>query len=83
MRWVSDASYWFYLVHLPLTALGAGVLIGSGLPAGVKFLLVLGGTTVVCCVTYALLVRNTFVGAVLNGRRYRSLRLRPPGAHAG
>ncbi len=74
MRWVSDASYWFYLVHLPLTALGAGLLIGAGLPAGVKFLLVLGGTTAVCCVTYALLVRGTFVGAVLNGRRYRSLR---------
>jgi hypothetical protein len=70
MRFVSDASYWFYLVHLPLTALGAGLLIGSGLPAGIKFLLVLAGTTVVCWVTYSYAVRSTFVGRFLNGRRY-------------
>ena len=70
MRFVSDASYWFYLVHLPLTALGPGLLNGTGLPAGVKFLLVLGGTTFVCWVTYRYLVRATFVGKFLNGRRY-------------
>jgi len=70
MRYVSDASYWFYLIHLPLTALGAGLLIGSGLPAGVKFALVLGGTTAVCWVTYVYLVRGTFVGQFLNGRKY-------------
>jgi peptidoglycan/LPS O-acetylase OafA/YrhL len=71
MRFVSDASYWFYLIHLPLTALGAGLLIGSGLPAAVKFMLVLGGTTVVCWVTYFYLVRSTFVGKFLNGRKHR------------
>jgi peptidoglycan/LPS O-acetylase OafA/YrhL len=70
MRFVSDASYWFYLIHLPLTALGAGLLIGSGLPAGLKFVLVLGGTTGVCWMTYFYLVRSTFVGKFLNGRRY-------------
>jgi len=70
MRFASDASYWFYLIHLPLTALGTGLLIGSGLPAGVKFLLVLGGTTAVCWVTYVYLVRGTFVGKFLNGRKF-------------
>jgi peptidoglycan/LPS O-acetylase OafA/YrhL len=70
MRFVSDASYWFYLVHLPLTAFGAGLLIGSGLPAGIKFLLILGGTTIICWTTYAYLVRGTFVGKFLNGRKY-------------
>jgi glucan biosynthesis protein C len=75
MRFVSDASYWFYLVHLPLTALGAGLLIGSGLSAGIKFALVLGGTTAVCWVTYFYLVRSTFVGEFLNGRKHpRALR---------
>lgn len=75
MRFASDASYWFYLIHLPLTALGAGLLIGSGLPAGVKFVLVLAGTTAVCWVTYLYLVRGTFVGRFLNGKKYpRALR---------
>jgi glucan biosynthesis protein C len=70
MRFISDASYWFYLIHLPLTALGAGLLIGSGLPSGIKFVLVLGGTTALCWVTYFYLVRSTFVGQFLNGRKY-------------
>ena len=61
MRFVSDASYWFYLVHLPLTAFGAGLLVGSGLPAGIKFVLILAGSTIICWVTYAYLVRGTFV----------------------
>lgn len=78
MRFVSDASYWFYLMHLPLTALGAGLLIGSGLPAVVKFMLVLGGTTAVCWVTYFYLVRSTVVGKFLNGRKHpRALRPAP------
>ena len=70
MRFASDASYWFYLIHLPLTALGAGLLIGSGLPSGIKFALVLGATTSVCWVTYVYLVRGSFVGLFLNGRKY-------------
>jgi peptidoglycan/LPS O-acetylase OafA/YrhL len=78
MRFVSDAAYWFYLIHLPLTALGAGLLIGTGLPAAVKFSLVLLGTTLICLVTYVFLVRGTFVGQFLNGRKYpRTMRGAP------
>lgn len=70
MRYVSDASYWVYLIHLPLTALLPGVVANWPLPAIIKFLLVLLFTTVFCFTTYHYFVRNTFIGQFLNGRRY-------------
>ena len=70
MRWVSDASYWFYLVHLPLTAFFPGLLVGTGLPALAKFALVLGATSLCCWLSYTYLVRSTSVGLFLNGRKY-------------
>lgn len=70
MRYLSDASYWVYLVHLPLTALLPAFVVNLPLPAFGKFLLVLSGTTVICFVSYHFLVRDTFIGQFLNGKRY-------------
>jgi len=70
MRWVSDASYWFYLVHLPLAAFFPGLLVGTGLPAFVKFCLVLGAVTLCCWMSYAYLIRSSTIGYFLNGRKY-------------
>ena len=69
-RYVADASYWMYLVHLPL-AVWLPVLLGrQPLPAELKFALALGGVAAVTLLTYHFLVRSTFIGASLNGRRY-------------
>ena len=70
MRYVSDASYWFYLIHLPLTAVLPGFLAGWGSGPITKFIVVLTLTTLLCWVSYHYLVRNTFIGKFLNGRRY-------------
>ena len=70
MRYVSDSSYWVYLLHLPLTALLPSYLMGFAAPAVVKFLIVMLGTAFVCFISYHYLVRNTFIGKFLNGRRY-------------
>ena len=69
-RYLADASYWMYLVHLPFTMLLPALLASIGLPAVVKFSLVLGMTTAVTLVTYHYWVRSTFIGETLNGRRY-------------
>lgn len=70
MRYVSDSSYWVYLLHLPLTAFLPAFLLGISIPAFFKFLIVMTGTAVVCFITYHYFVRATFIGKFLNGRSY-------------
>jgi glucans biosynthesis protein C len=70
VRYVADAAYWMYLVHLPFTIWIPGLLATSPLPALVKFTIVLGATTLVTIVSYHYLVRSTAIGVLLNGRRH-------------
>jgi hypothetical protein len=69
-RYMADASYWMYLVHLPCTIVLPAVLSNAPLPPIVKFSVVLGTTTFLTVVTYHYWVRATGIGQVLNGRRY-------------
>jgi surface polysaccharide O-acyltransferase-like enzyme len=74
IRYLSDAAYWMYLVHLPITIWMPGLLAQTDLSAIVKSPIVLATTALVTILTYHLLVRSTAIGALLNGRRYpRSL----------
>jgi hypothetical protein len=72
IRFMSDASYWFYLVHLPITALIPGLLMRTGWVGvvGIKFLLVLSVTTVICWISYIAFVRYSAIGLLLNGKKY-------------
>jgi peptidoglycan/LPS O-acetylase OafA/YrhL len=78
-RYLTDASYWIYLVHLPLTVLLPSLLIRFDAPLLAKFLIVETVTVAVTALSYHYLVRATFIGQMLNGRRYtRSLPSRTP-----
>ncbi|MBT5078926.1 MAG: acyltransferase family protein, partial [Candidatus Marinimicrobia bacterium] len=70
MRYISDASYWVYLIHLPLTAIIPGLISDWIIPATLKFLLVFIITSMSCFLSYHYFVRGTFIGQFLNGRRY-------------
>ncbi len=70
IRYLADASYWMYLVHLPLLVLFEIPLADLGWPVPVKLLVTWVITTAVLLITYELLVRHTWLGAWLNGRRY-------------
>jgi peptidoglycan/LPS O-acetylase OafA/YrhL len=69
-RYLSDASYWLYLVHLPITIWMPGLMNGWDGSALVKSALTLAVTTVVSLFTYHHLVRSTAIGVLLSGRRY-------------
>lgn len=69
-RYISDASYWIYLVHLPMAIFFQATLINFFLNPFFKFLIVISATFVVTLVTYNFMVRNTFIGKFLNGRKY-------------
>jgi hypothetical protein len=70
MRYISDSAYWVYLLHLPLTAFLPGLLADWAIPSLLKFTMVASGTTFICFFTYHYLVRSTFIGEFLNGRKY-------------
>ena len=70
MRYISDASYWVYLIHLPLTAILPAFIWKLQLPSVAKFLIVLTVTALICFSSYHYLVRSTFIGKFLNGRKY-------------
>lgn len=68
VRYLSDASYWLYIVHLPFTIWLPGFLLNLNWPGLIKFSIVLTITTCFCLVSYEIFVKNSFVGLILNGR---------------
>jgi glucan biosynthesis protein C len=70
MRYLSDASYWMYIVHLPVVIWTAAAMARVPAFALIKFAVVLTVTTLVCIGTYHAFVRRTFVGEFLNGRKF-------------
>ncbi len=71
VRYLADASYWIYLVHLPLVIGAQIVLRDWALPSGIKFLLITVGVTAVLLLSYRAFVRYTPIGTLLNGRKRR------------
>lgn len=69
-RYLADASFFVYLVHLPIVyALQTWMLLWP-IHWSVKYVLVVSITLAVSLGLYHVGVRNTFVGLFLNGRRY-------------
>jgi peptidoglycan/LPS O-acetylase OafA/YrhL len=71
VRWISDASYWMYLMHLPLIFVGQGIVSHLPINALVDFTLIVIGVTSVMLISYRFLIRYTLVGKLLNGSRTR------------
>lgn len=69
LGYVSDSSYWVFLVHM-LGTIGFGAVLYSQ-PFGpvTKMALNILATTLACLLSYQVLVRYTFIGVLLNGRR--------------
>jgi peptidoglycan/LPS O-acetylase OafA/YrhL len=68
-RYVADAAYWVYLVHVVVILWTVGALAPLGLRARWQFLIALGVGTAVSFLTYHYGVRTTVIGRWLNGRR--------------
>ncbi|MDP6208300.1 MAG: hypothetical protein QGG01_08345, partial [Roseibacillus sp.] len=79
--YVSDASYWMYLAHLPLIMILQALVSASPLPGLVKFTLICLVSFAFLLLTYRYLVRYTIIGTMLNGKKVRMPRLSPaPGS---
>ncbi|MCB1641195.1 MAG: acyltransferase family protein, partial [Xanthomonadales bacterium] len=68
-RYLADASYWIYLLHLPLVFGLQVALRDWPLHWSLKFPLIVGLTLVALLLSYRWFVRGSWIGALLNGRR--------------
>ncbi|MFZ6642451.1 acyltransferase family protein [Undibacterium sp. TC4M20W] len=69
VRYLADASYWIYLVHLPLVMALQALVSRSEWHWAIKLAAVLLGTLAVALLSYHYLVRFTWIGKLLNGQR--------------
>ena len=68
--YVSQSSYWVYLVHLPVISFAAWWMLPYDLPAVAKFACIVTFTSFVCVVTYHYLVQSSWISSLLNGKRF-------------
>jgi len=69
-RYLADSSYWVYIVHLPLVVALQVWVAHWPVHWGPKFLLINLIAFPILYLSYHFLVRSTFIGKQLNGRRY-------------
>jgi len=69
VAYLSDASYWCYLIHLPVVIAFQILVARLEWPGPLKYALVMAATLAICLGTYQAFVRYTVLGATLNGPR--------------
>ena len=83
IRYVADASYWIYIAHIPVVMALQAAFLDLDVAIWPKFALLNAAAFAILFASYALLVRHSFIGAVLNGKRPRGNRSTTmPGAPA-
>ena len=71
IRYISDSSYWLYVIHFPIVILVQVWMQDWALGAWTKFTLSTAVITVLLLASYHLFVRYTPIGWMLNGKRQR------------
>jgi hypothetical protein len=70
IKYLADSAYWGYLVHLPVVAFLQVVVAPYDWLWPIKLVLILGITGILLELTYRFGVRSTWLGLLLNGKRY-------------
>ena len=72
IRYLADASYWLYLIHLPVVVWLQIAVAELPWHWSLKWGAICTLTVILSLLIYDLLVRATFIGALLNGKRQAS-----------
>lgn len=67
LTYLARSSYWVYLLHFPLTIVVGALLYRFDVGAAIKMLVNVAAVTVLCLLSYHLLVRRSAIGRLLNG----------------
>lgn len=70
IRYLADSSYWVYIIHLPIVVALQVYMHSWALPAAVKYVIILAVSLPIMLLSYHGLVRYTWIGKVLNGKKY-------------
>jgi peptidoglycan/LPS O-acetylase OafA/YrhL len=81
-RYLADASYWIYLMHMAPVIFFISLLRPYHWPWAINFVIMVGGSMPILLLSYHYLVRFTWVGAILNGRRHPLAGKLPPASMA-
>ena len=71
VRYLSDASYWLYLTHLPLVIAAQMLVVTWPINIHLKFVLISAAIVAGLLAVYQVGVRYTMIGTVMNGPRTR------------
>lgn len=71
MRFLSESSFWLYLIHVPIVAFLQVLLLPVAWPSAIKFLIVGVVGLGVSLASYSLCVRYSIIGEIINGARKR------------
>jgi hypothetical protein len=77
VAFTAEASFWMYLVHHPLVGLTQLAMLHSSIPPLAKFALSLSVGIGLSLASYAVLVRGTWVGQLLNGQGLSRRQVQP------
>ncbi len=77
-RYLADASYWIYLLHMTTIIFFIALIRPFDWHWGIKFVIIWGGSMGILLLSYHYLVRFTWIGAILNGRRHPRPGKSPP-----
>ena len=81
-RYLADASYWVYIMHMVTIIFFITLLRPYHWYWAIKFVIIIGGSIPILLVSYHYLVRFTWIGAILNGRRHTRAPTSPPASAA-
>jgi glucans biosynthesis protein C len=69
LKFISDSSYWVYLIHFPLLLIIQFLLVDAHMNMWLSFIISTAATFLVSILSYILFVRWTPIGWLLNGRK--------------
>ena len=72
-RYLSDASYWVYLIHMFIVATTQVILINTGLVGWLRLPVVLFTAFSLSLLSYHYFVRFTIIGDYLHGKRFKKI----------
>ena len=70
LRYISDSSYWIYIVHTIFLSFVPSLFYNIEMNVFLKFFINAFIVTLLCFLSYHFMVRKTFIGKLLNGKKY-------------